>query len=99
VSRDIEFLPEARDELDDAYQWYEDRRDGLGEQFVLAVEATVGRIQRLPESHTVVHRDVRRALVERFPYGVFFTIEPERIVIIAVFHARRDPDEWKGRDT
>jgi toxin ParE1/3/4 len=88
---------EAELDLIDAYCWYEERRAGLGAAFLLSVEAAVALIRRFPESHPNVHKDVRRVLTRRFPYGVFYVVERERIVVIAVFHAKRDPRRWQAR--
>jgi toxin ParE1/3/4 len=55
------------------------------------------RIQANPNQYPVVHRNVRRALVRRFPYGVFYVVEGQRIVVLAVFHGSRDPSQWKSR--
>ena len=91
LMREIVFRPEARADVIDAYRWYEGKRAGLGEEFLLVLDAALEQIRRGPESHRVVHRNVRRALTRRFPYGVFYIAEPERIVVLAVFHGRRDP--------
>jgi plasmid stabilization system protein ParE len=91
MRRELIVLPEARRELADAYHWYEERRSGLGEELLLVVDAAIEQIRRSPETYPVVHRNVRRVLTKRFPYGVFYVVEPERIVVLAVFHGRRDP--------
>jgi plasmid stabilization system protein ParE len=95
---EIFFRPEAADDLAVAYRWYEDRRPGLGEEFLGVVDAAVEQILRTPAAFPVVHRDVRRALTRRFPFGIFFRDEPGRIVILAVFHGRRDPRTVQRRD-
>jgi plasmid stabilization system protein ParE len=50
-----------------------------------------------PESFPVVLQDVRRARLHRFPYGLFFRVLPDALVVLACFHARRDPRRWQGR--
>ena len=97
MTAEVEFRKEARNDASAAHQWYEEKRSGLGEQFALALEAKIGEIARHPESHPVVHRSVRRALIERFPYGVFYVTDPSRITVVAVFHARRDPSAVEDR--
>ena len=91
MKREVILRPEAKREIAEAYGWYEEKRDGLGNEFLLVVDAAIERIRREPESHPVVHRDVRRALTQRFPYGVFYVADPRRITVIAVFHGSRDP--------
>lgn len=90
--------PEAEGDMDDAYLWYEDRVPGLGSDFLLCVDAVIASIERNPQIYPVVHRDiVRRALTRRFPYEIFFVEGESKISVIAVFHARRNPQVWKDR--
>ena len=89
--------PEAEADLAEAYQWYEEKRPGLGERWLLSVEAALSAIQRFPESFPVVHQHVRRALLRRFPYGVFYVVEGSAVVVLAVFHCQRDPKRWQER--
>jgi plasmid stabilization system protein ParE len=89
--------PEAESELIEALDWYEARGPGLGAEFFRCVESTFSRIGRNPESYPVIHRDTRMALVRRFPYLVLYRVRNEEIVVVAVFHAKRDPKSWKPR--
>lgn len=89
--------PESEADLTQAYQWYEEQVDGLGSEFLMCVDACIRSIARNPKSHREVHKNVRRALVRRFPYGIFFIEEVEYIRVVAVFHARRDPTIWQSR--
>jgi len=88
-------------DLASAYGWYESQRTGLGEQFLAAVNASFDLIAQFPEMFAAVHGDVRRAVVSRFPYAVFYRVEPRQVVVLAVLHTARDPGRWprprKGR--
>jgi toxin ParE1/3/4 len=95
--RRILFRHTARRDFFDACEWYNQRRAGLGRRFEAAVEGTLEMISASPESFPMVHRDVRRALVRRFPYGLFYRIRGETIHVLAVLHGRRDPARWKER--
>ena len=88
---------EAEKDIQSAYDWYEGSRIGLGEEFLLCLDAVIESIARQPDLYAVVHRTARRTLTRRFPYGVFFTIEQDVIVVLAVMHCRRNPDVWKRR--
>jgi hypothetical protein len=66
-------------------------------QFVFAVEAAFGECVRRAETFVLVETDVRRAPVRRFPYGVFFLIDDDTIVVIGVLHAKRNPKLWVKR--
>ena len=89
--------PEAEAELTDAFDWYEDRVPGLGSEFLLCVDAALNSIQRSPQQFPRVHRIVRRALTRRFPFEVFFVEDNERVVVLSIFHAKRNPKRWQER--
>ncbi len=87
--------PEAEKDLTEAYQWYEERLEGLGQGFLVCVDAAISLIKRNPKLFSVVHGDnIRRALIHRFPYGIFYVLEEARIVVLAIFHASRNPNRW-----
>lgn len=67
MAAELVLAPEAEQDISDAYAWYENRRHGLGEEFLSCVDACIQRICRTPELHSKVHEDYRRALVRRFP--------------------------------
>jgi plasmid stabilization system protein ParE len=96
VTRSVVFRPDAEDEVRDARQWYESRRSGLGRTFAEAVDAVVERIAAKPLQFPTVHNDIRRAVLSRFPYAVYFGIADESIVVLAV-HGRQDPSRWQHR--
>ncbi|KJS17299.1 MAG: hypothetical protein VR69_05570 [Peptococcaceae bacterium BRH_c4b] len=89
--------PEAEEDIKEAYLWYEGQRLGLGEDFLLCVEEGLAKIQRNPEMYTIVHRDIRRILIRRFPFGIFYIASSEKLVVLAVLHGQRDPNRWKER--
>lgn len=98
MTREIIIRSGAEGEMMEAYDWYEARVPGLGSEYLLAVDATLHAIARTPEQYPVVHKSIRRALTRRFPYEVFFLDEVERIVVLAVFHAKREPAVWQERE-
>src|SRR5689334_14070706 len=89
------FAPEAELDISDAYVWYENRRVGLGEEYLSSVDACIERIRREPTIYSIVHEAYRRALIRRFPYAIFFENEETRITVYAVFHTSRDPQKWR----
>jgi plasmid stabilization system protein ParE len=97
VTLSVSWLPEAEAELKAAHAWYADIRPQLGHRFALAVDATIEAITENPLRFPVVHRGRRRAGVRRFPYGLFFEVQEQRIVIIACFHGKRNPRRWQIR--
>ena len=95
--KQIVIRSEAELDIKDAYEWYECQRKGLGEGFLLCIEQALSRISRNPEIYSLVYKDVRRVLIHRFPFSVFFIESEENISVLAVLHARRNPKAWKGR--
>lgn len=87
----------AEKEIHEAFHWYEARRIGLGSDFILCVEEALEKIARNPKQYPIVHKNIRRGLIRRFPYGIFYLIADNRIVVLAVFHCSRDPKQWKHR--
>ena len=97
MSRELIVRPEAEAELVEAFDWYESRTPGLGLDFVRAVDSLFNSILRNPLAYPVVYKTVRRGLTRRFPYEAFFLIQPDTVVILAVFHAKRNPKSWQER--
>jgi plasmid stabilization system protein ParE len=91
------FLLEARQDLRETARYYESQRRGLGKEFRAEVLAEVARIEGSPEALPVLEEGVRRGRVHRFPYGVFYRIHNQEIVIIAVSHLSRRPGHWLSR--
>jgi plasmid stabilization system protein ParE len=90
-------LPEARDDLSDAYAWYEKQRPDLGDELFASIEACLERVVQMPTMHEFVHKDYRRALVRRFPYAVYYKSAGEEVVVYAVYHTARRPSRWRKR--
>ncbi|MFW5966979.1 MAG: type II toxin-antitoxin system RelE/ParE family toxin [Persicimonas sp.] len=93
----IDFRPEAEEDLREGHDWYQARAPKLGEDFLDCVDQALDRISRYPSSCPVVYRDVRRQLLDRFPHSILYVVEPDRVVVLAVYHGRRDPAGWKDR--
>lgn len=92
-------LPEAKEDVADAYLWYEEQSPGLGREFPRCVEVALIAIQRSPDIYPAIHGSYRRSLVRRFPFAIFFEFVPDqnRCVIYSVFHCSQDPDKWRSR--
>jgi len=97
MSLPVDFRPEARGELRDGYDWYEGRRAGAGARFMAAVQAAIDHVAAFPQSGRVMLDDIRRKLVLKYPYAIFYREEAGRIIITSVFHTSRDPAIWQGR--
>ena len=93
----ISFLPAARAELDAAFVWYEEQAVGLGYEFLDEFDRSLRLISSFPRLHSFAGKGIRRCLLNRFPYGIFFGIADEMIVIAAVAHLKRKPGYWSPR--
>ena len=80
-----------------AWQWYEDEQAGLGLEFLDELRATYDRIADGPFKYQDLRSGTRRALLRRFPYAVYFAVEGDVVVVLAVLHVSRDPAEWQRR--
>jgi plasmid stabilization system protein ParE len=87
----------AEADIAEAALWYEKRAHGLGFDFLRATDVALAEIRRNPRSFPVVHRAVRRALMNRYPYGLFFVVTEDTVIVLACMHARRRPLRW-GRE-
>ena len=92
------FRPAAAADVEDAYRWYEAQRPGLGEEFLAAVRTVIESMPANPELFPVVHRQTHRALLRRFPYGLYYRIVDDQIVVVACMHGRRNPRRWQSRN-
>jgi len=97
MTRRVVVRPQARLELAAALDWYDENAPGLGDDLLRAFEATVAALERNPFRFQVVHRNLRRAGLGKFPYGLFYTVSSTDIVIVACIHGSRDPRIWKTR--
>jgi hypothetical protein len=89
--------PRAAAEIQAGYQWYEKEREGLGEEFLMTVDQMVGTVAEYPEGFPIIHRDIHRAVLKRFPYSVLYRVKNGHVVIVGCFHSKRDPKSWQTR--
>jgi plasmid stabilization system protein ParE len=90
VSWQITLRSAAEADLRDASNWYDRQREGLGNEFLLAVaDAMVAREQG-PDRRSLYYRDFRRVLTQRFPYKVFYRIEGHNVIVYRILHGARE---------
>jgi plasmid stabilization system protein ParE len=93
----IVFHRAASKELVEASAWYESKRLGLAIEFLAEIDRCLALVSKNPNQFAAVNEDVRRIVVHRFPYSVYFRTESQRVVVLAVFHSNRNPDVWITR--
>jgi plasmid stabilization system protein ParE len=89
--------PEAERDLLEAASWYEEQQSGLGHRFLDEALKAFAAIAEKPSLYPIVHRNTRRLLIHRFPFGVYYRVEVEVVVVIAIMHGSRDPRTWQRR--
>jgi plasmid stabilization system protein ParE len=97
VTLPVVLRDEAAAEFDEAFDYYEHQRAGLGVDFAARVQQVFDRVGVNPRLHAVVYADIRKAVVTRFPYCVFYRADGARVEVIAVFHTSRNPTIWQAR--
>jgi plasmid stabilization system protein ParE len=93
----VRFLQIAKRELDDAVDYYNRERPGLGYELLWEVFFAIDRIKQFPQTWQTFYEDARRCLVRRFPYGIIYVQEKDSILILAIAHLHREPDYWIDR--
>jgi toxin ParE1/3/4 len=93
----VHILSVAQREVEEASDFYEERREGLGHEFVLAFERTLNDIRLFPKLGSKIDANCRRRRLRKFPYGVVFRIHGGKIYVLAVMHLARKPGYWKDR--
>ena len=95
--RPIFFGKEAKTEFRKYAKDYDQQKPGLGSEFATEIDAALDFIGRHPLASPAVRGGFRRKRVNRFPFGIIYAVEEERIVVVAVMHRRRHPDYWRDR--
>ena len=94
----LEIRPKARNEFDDAADWYRAEDPEVRDRFVAEVGKVLQGVTSHPLSYPVVFgSNVRRAIVEKFRYSVFYTVTDHKVIVHSIFHHSRNPIIWKGR--
>ncbi len=89
--------PEAELDIKEAASWYQMQQSGLGDKFLDKVSAAIQKMIKAPFSYPVIYQNVRRILLNKFPFGIYYFIDNDSIIIIAVMHGSRNPNHWKKR--
>jgi plasmid stabilization system protein ParE len=91
------FTEAAEADVEEAFAWYERQRPGLGEAFRRALDVAVASTEEHPEAYAVIHRDTRRVLLPKFPYGLYYRVLEHNVLVVACMHGKRHPRTWRTR--
>ena len=95
--RKLNFHAEADREVIEAARYYELQVDSLGVEFLDELDHALHHIQVHPNAAPLVGREIRRKNLRRFPYSLFYAVEPDRLRIVALAHQKRRPGYWRSR--
>ncbi len=96
--RPVVVQPQSDLDIQAAAVWYEDQQSGLGVRFLAELDLVFGRIEENPLQFPLLEGEVRRAILGRFPYGIYFLTESDELKVLAVLHLHPQPDVWKSRN-
>lgn len=97
MSYEVQVRRAAELDMAEAQVWYETQQTGLGAEFRSEVTRVIDRLAATPLIYQIVHRDIRRAIVHRFPYLIWYRVAAETVVVLACTYAGRDPEKVKAR--
>jgi len=97
MTRHLILRTRAEHDIRSAVEWYEAQRAGLGIEFLAALRERLEAVRAHPESSPILYRGIRRAVVSRFPYLIFYIVRPDRVAVLAVLHHARNPAAWPRR--
>ncbi len=98
MSLPVVLRPEASRDAEEARDYLESQRAGLGQDFLDRLNEVLARIGGMPEMYGVVWRNVRAARMRRFTYVVYYRVHDDRVEVLAVTHGSRNPSVWQSRD-
>lgn len=97
MSYEVQVRRAAELDIAEAQLWYESQQSGLGAEFRSEISRVIDRLTETPLIYQVVHRDVRRAIVRRFPYLIWHRVTGQTVIVLACTYAGRDPKFVKAR--
>ena len=98
MSYTVDFRKEAQQDMLETIAWYEERREGLGDELLIAIENEIHLIEQNPYNYEDKYKGIRKAITKRFPYILYYRIESDnQVLIYAVLHMKRSPGKWKRR--
>jgi plasmid stabilization system protein ParE len=89
--------PFAEQDILEARSWYNEQQEDLDNELLHEIKRTIKIVQSNPYQFPIIKWDIRRAILKRFPYSIFFIVSPPIINVFALFHNSRNPKIWKSR--
>ena len=96
MSYTLTIRKEAELDIDEQFNYYEEKREGLGHDYLLCIEEALDKLQRNPLFYRKIYKELRRIPIRRFPYRIFYFVQSNNVIVTAVFHARKAPTSWNS---
>ena len=92
-------LPQAKEDIMEAAQWYNKQQTGLGKRFTTEIREKVHFIRQSPKASNIRYKNVRTTVLNVFPFMIHYTVDEKNktIIVSAVLHTSRDPKLWESR--
>jgi len=87
----------AENDITEAIKWYDKQLPGLGTRFLNDIDQIINLIKDNPKLYSKVYKNFRRALLNKFPFGIYYVLESNKVIVISVYHEKRNPKSWKKR--
>ncbi len=97
MAKSIEYLSGARADFDEAFDWYAERSVGAAIRFASAVEVALEAVVKDPDRFPRVSGGCAYCALRRYPFRIVFRNDPQRLVVVAIAHAKRRPGYWRIR--
>ncbi len=95
--KNLVFIQEALFDVEQIVLWYESQRLGLSYDFELCLEAQLSYLLKNPDAYQLKYKNIKIIFLKRFPYGIHYIVEENRICVIGVFHTSKSPKNWNER--
>ncbi|MGI8981557.1 MAG: type II toxin-antitoxin system RelE/ParE family toxin [Pirellulaceae bacterium] len=93
----IDLLPGARRDFDESFDWYAERSALTARRFADAVEAALEKVAAAPTQFTSADGVHRECPVKKFPFRIVYRLVDNRVLVVAIAHAKRRPGYWRNR--
>lgn len=97
MARRLVYSPDALRDMEAARDWYNEQREGLGDELLNALKSTIELVFQFPGAFSRAHKGYRVASLEKFPYAIIYRYDAAELRVAGVFHTARGPDFWRGR--
>ncbi len=99
IGYSVEIAPGAESDITDAFHWYRERSILVADTFRSEVFSAINRIAKTPLANATNDEGNRKHVLRRFPYSMFYEIQVDTVMILAVAHHRRKPSYWRSKKT